>query len=81
MMNDEYREAIAQAKANLEDIRDRGAEALIPWSKIRDKYFTEEEIAASNLRVQLMVELAHTQDDEGIPQHELEPPFFEGFII
>jgi len=64
---------LAIAKANLEDIRERGAEALIPWSEIRDKYFTAEEIAASKLQVQLMVEAAHTREDERIPQHELEP--------
>ena len=72
-MDSEYMEAIAQAKANLEDARERGAEALIPWSEIRDKYFTAEEIAASKLQVQLMVEAAHTREDERIPQHELEP--------
>jgi len=71
MMNDEYRKAITQAKANLEDARERGAEALMSWDEIEAKYFTPEEIAASNLRVQLMTKLAHTQDDSDISQHEL----------
>ena len=57
-MNSEYREGIAQAKANLEDARERGAEALVPWSEIRDKYFTPEEIAVSKLRARLMGEPA-----------------------
>jgi len=71
-MNNEYNEAIAQAKANLEDIRERGAEALIPWSEIRDKYFTPEEIAASELRAQLMGVLVNARHEKGISQRKLE---------
>ena len=71
-MNNEYKEAIKQAKTNLEDIKERGAEALTPWSEIRDRLFTPQEIAASNLRVQLMTELAHTRHDKGISQRKLE---------
>jgi len=72
-MDNEYMEAIAQAKANLEEVRERGVEALISWDEIEAKYFTPEEIAASDLRVAMMIELAHTQDDNDISQHELEP--------
>jgi len=61
-MDSEYREAIAQAKHNLEDVRERGAEALTHWSEIRDRLFTPEEIAASKLRAGLM----------GISQRKLE---------
>ena len=71
-MDNEYKEAITQAKANLEDVRERGAEALTPWSEIRQALFTPEEIAASKLRVQLMTELAHTRHDKGISQRKLE---------
>ena len=71
-MNAEYKEAIEQAKANLEDIKERGAEALTPWSEIRDSLFTPAEIAASKLRVQLMTELTHTRHDKGISQRKLE---------
>jgi len=63
---------LAVAKANLEDIRERGSEALMSWDEIEAKYFTPEEIAASNLRVQLMTELAHTRHDKGISQRKLE---------
>ena len=71
-MSKEYEEAIAIAKANLEDIRERGVETLTPWREIRDKLFTPEEIAASNLRVQLMHELATARHDKGISQRKLE---------
>ena len=60
------------AKENLSDVRDRGADALIPWSEIRDKHFTPEEIAASKLRTQLMGELANARHDKGISQRKLE---------
>ena len=62
---------LAIAKANLEDVRERGAEALTPWSEIRDKYFTPEEIAASKLRAGLMHELATARHDKGISQRKL----------
>ncbi|MCL1884923.1 MAG: helix-turn-helix transcriptional regulator [Defluviitaleaceae bacterium] len=72
-MNNGYKEAIEQTKANLKDARERGAEALSrPWSEIRQEFFTSEELAASNLRVQLMTELAHTRHDRGISQRKLE---------
>ena len=63
---------LAIAKANLQDVRERGAEALISWDEIEAKYFTPEEIAASNLRVQLMTELTHARHDRGISQRKLE---------
>jgi len=62
-MNDEHTKAITQAKANLEDVAERGAEALVPWSEIRDKYFTPEEIVASELRAELMHELVTARHD------------------
>ena len=71
-MNKEYREAIEQAKANLADISKRGAEALVKWSDIREEIFTPEEIAASNLRVGLMAELANARHERGISQRKLE---------
>jgi len=51
-MSNEYTAAIEQAKANLADIRERGAEALVSWDEIKDKYFTPKEIAASKLRAE-----------------------------
>ena len=71
-MNNEYREAIEQAKANLEDARARGADALVKWSDIRQELFTPEEIAASDLRVGLMVELTRARNERGLSQRKLE---------
>jgi len=63
---------LAIAKANLDDVKERGAEALVPWDEIRDKYFTPEEIAASKLRAGLMYELVNRRQDLGISQRKLE---------
>jgi len=71
-MNNEYKEAIAQAKTNLEDVRERGVEALISWDEIEQELFTPEEIAASNLRVGLMTELARARHEQGLSQRKLE---------
>ena len=71
-MNNEYMEAITKAKANLKDAKTRGAEALVPWGEIRDKYFTPEEIAASELRAGLMNELANARHERGLSQRKLE---------
>ena len=71
-MNNEYSVAIEQAKANLADIRERGADALVSWDEIEKKLFTPEEIVASDLRVQLMHELVTARHDRGISQRKLE---------
>ena len=71
-MTTEYREAIEQAKSNLADIKERGADALIPWEEIESKHFTLEEIAASKLRAGLMHELATARHERGISQRKLE---------
>jgi len=63
---------LAIATANLEDIRERGAEALMPWSETRNRLFTPEEIAASELRAGLMYELVNRRQDLGISQRKLE---------
>jgi len=68
----EYGQAITQAKMNLNDLNGRGAEALMKWSDIRDELFTPEEIAASNLRVGLMTELAKARNEQGLSQRKLE---------
>jgi len=73
-MDNQYEMELAQAKANLADFKERGEDAIAgTWDELRQELFTPEEIAASNLRVQLMAKLAHTQHDIDIPQHELEP--------
>ena len=69
----EYKQAIEQAKANLADARARGAEALgAEWEDLRKKLFTPEELAASDLRVAIMIELANARKERGISQKKLE---------
>ena len=71
-MNSEYTQAAEQAKINLSDARDRGAEALGSWDDLRQKLFTPEEIAASDLRVAIMMELTRARNERGLSQRGLE---------
>ena len=71
-MNSDYKEAIKQAKINLADVRERGTEALMRWDDIEKELFTPEEIAASDLRVGLMTELANARYERGLSQRKLE---------
>jgi predicted XRE-type DNA-binding protein len=75
MMNDtaEYKQAITQAKTNLADLQERGTDAIgESWDDIEKELFTPEEIAASNLRVALMIKLANARKERGISQKKLE---------
>ena len=55
----EYRQAIEQAEANLADARERGENALgDDWEDLRAELFTLEELAASELRVAIILELS-----------------------
>ena len=68
-----YMQAIEQAKANLTDARERGEDAIGgDWDDLRAELFTPEEIAASNLRVAIMVELTKARNEKNISQRELE---------
>ena len=71
-MSNEYIQSIEQAKINLADVRERGADALISWEDIRQEILTPEERAASALRVGLMVELTQARHERGISQRKLE---------
>lgn len=69
----EYEKALAQAKANLADLRERGAEAM--GGDVLDfmhSVLTPEEIAESDLRVALMSELINARLEKGISQKKLE---------
>ena len=71
--NKDYTDAIAQAKANLADLRERGAEAIGGDAlELISSYFTPEELAASDLRVSVMVEIARARRERGISQKKLE---------
>ena len=68
-----YKQAIEQAKANLADLRERGADAIGGnWDEFRKEIFTPEEIAASDLRVAMMIELVNARKERGISQKKLE---------
>ena len=72
-MNNEYKKAMAQAKSNLDDLRERGDEAV--GGNMNDLFaeiFSPEELAASNLRVALMIELTKARNEQGLSQRKLE---------
>ena len=69
----EYRQAIKQAKENLADLRERGADAIGgDVLELMREILTPEEIAASNLRVAVMIELTRARRERGISQKRLE---------
>jgi predicted XRE-type DNA-binding protein len=69
----EYKQAIEQAKTNLADLHERGADAIggDALELIRG-LLTPEEIAASDLRAAMMIELVNARKERGISQKKLE---------
>jgi len=47
-------------------------ESLTIWDDIEKDLFTPEEIAASDLRVELMIQIARARKEQGITQKKLE---------
>jgi len=73
MNNNEYKQAIKQAKRNLTDAHERGAEALGgSWEELRKELFTPEELAVSAIRVAIMIEVANARKERGLSQKKLE---------
>ena len=71
--NKDYKEAIAQAKADLADLRERGEDAIGGDAlELIRSYYTPEELAASDLRVAMMIELSNARAEKGISQKRLE---------
>ena len=76
--NKEYNEAIKQATANYADLLERGDAAIGgTWDELEKQlldegYLTEEEIAASNLRVALIGELIKVRQEKNISEKKLE---------
>ncbi len=74
----EYNEAIEQAKANYADLLERGDAAIGgTWDEFKKQlldegYLTEEDIAASNLRVAIIGELIKARQKKNISQKKLE---------
>ena len=68
-----FEKAGAQAKADLADLRERGAEAMgEDVLEFMHSVLTPEEIAESDLRVALMSELINARLEKGISQKKLE---------
>jgi len=69
----EYKQAIEQAKENLADLRERGEDAIggDALELIRGM-LTPEEVATSDLRVSMMLELVKARKERGISQKKLE---------
>ena len=64
---------IAQAKANYEDIRERGTDAIGgDVLEFIDSFLSPEEIAESELRVSLIGELIRARQEQGLSQKKLE---------
>jgi len=60
--NKDYTKAIAQAKATMADLRERGEDAIGGDAlELIRSYFAPEELAASDLRVAKMIELANAR--------------------
>jgi len=69
----QYKRELNQAKANLADLRERGTDAIgESWDDVERNLFTPEELAASNVRVSLMLELTKARNERGLSQRKLE---------
>ena len=72
-MDKQYKKELEQAKANLADIKERGEDAIGgTWDELRQELFTTQEIAASDLRVAMMIEIVNARKERGISQKKLE---------
>ena len=69
----EYNQATEQAKTNLADFRERGADAIGGDAlELMREVLTPEELAVSDLRVAMMIELVNARKERGISQKKLE---------
>jgi len=65
----EYRQAVEQTKVNLSDLQERRKDAVGENAiDFMNKLLTPEEIAASDLRVTMIIEIANTRAEKGISQ-------------
>lgn len=69
----QYSQAIAQARANLEDLNERGADAIgADAVEFMNSILTPEEIAESDLQMAIIGELIRARQEKGISQKKLE---------
>jgi ribosome-binding protein aMBF1 (putative translation factor) len=72
-MNEQYRAELATAQKNLDDAKRRGISAVgESWDAVRHQLFTKEEIAESDLRVELIGEIIKARSERGFSQKKLE---------
>lgn len=72
-VNNEYIQAIEQAKTNMADVEKRGASAIGgDVLEFMDTVLTADEIAESNLRASLIGEFIKARQEKGISQKKLE---------
>ena len=73
MMENQYKQEFTKAKDILTDIKERGEDAVSgTWDELRQELFTPDEIAVSDLRVAMMMELVKARQERGISQKKLE---------
>ncbi len=69
----QYEEAVQQAKNNLNDVQERGKDAIGGNALgLIDGLLTPEEIAASDLRMAMMIEIANPRKACGFSQRKLD---------
>ena len=72
-MNKEYEQVLRQSEINLTDAKERGGDADGGDAiEFINGLLTPEEIAASDLRVAMMLELVNARQERGISQKKLE---------
>ena len=72
-INNEYSQAVKQAKENLADLNERGADAVGEnVLEFMESILTPDEIAESELRVSIIGELIKARQEKGISQKKLE---------
>ncbi len=73
MIDNEYSEALQQARKNLADVKERGEDALSDdWDDVRKEIFTADEIAESDSRVAVISALIKARQEREINQKQFE---------
>lgn len=69
----EYKKSLAQAQENLEDLKQRGENAVSDdWEELKAEIFTPAEISAMNVKAAIISEIIKARQERGISQYQLE---------
>ena len=72
MIDEEYQSAILTAKENLQDLKERGADATgDDWEDLKKEIFTPVEIATMNLKALIISEIIKARQERGLSQYNL----------